>query len=75
MKENDMTQRIIPREEWLRRFKSEYRRRTGMTWEDSGSTDEDALSYHPSFSPLSAVLHQIEKYDLIDITVSDWRNP
>lgn len=54
---------------WLAAFKSEFLRRTGITWnEGAGLSDEDALdSYYPE-ETTEAVLHYIEKYDLEDIS-------
>jgi len=57
---------------WLSAFKAEYLRRTGITWEDGGHEDEDAKRYWPESTPEEAVLHQIEKYDLTDITKEIW---
>lgn len=55
--------------EWLVKFKAEYLRRTGITFENGGGTNEEAISrYFPNYDPVDAVLHQIEKYGLDDIT-------
>ena len=53
---------------WLKVFNTEFLRRTGITFKDGGGTDEQALRYWPRNSPLDAVLHQIEKYELVDMT-------
>ncbi len=63
-------------DEWLNLFKAEFKRRTGITWAESGNTDEDAKRWHDPdsvglrFEEASigdAVGAYIEKYDLIDL--------
>lgn len=59
----------LDKDQWLTVFKAEYLRRTGITFEDGGGTAEEAVDrYWPSDCPLDAVLHQIDKYGLDDIT-------
>ena len=56
--------------QWIAVFKEEYKRRTGITWnEDAGRTDEEALDrYFPETCPMDAVFDQMNKYDLVDVT-------
>lgn len=55
---------------WVRLFKAEFLRRTGITWADSGGTEHDAkLWYSPDASVSEMVEAVIEKYELNDITV------
>lgn len=55
--------------QWMQVFKAEYLRRTGITWEDGGGTEEEALDrYYPHDCPLDAVMHNMDKYGLDDIT-------
>lgn len=58
---------------WLRGFKIEFERRTGIKWnEDAGQTDEDAIAaYFPGEFP-QAVTQYIEKYNLIDLANKQW---
>lgn len=62
----------MDKSEWLAAFKAEYLRRTGITWEDGGQTDEDAIDRYFPDDVTESVLHQIEKYDLTDITTETW---
>lgn len=56
--------------DWLIDFKAEFLRRTGITWEDAGNTDQDALDrWDFDTHPNMAVSLYIEKYDLNDITL------
>lgn len=55
--------------QWIAVFKAEYLRRTGITWEEGGGTEKEALDrYWPHECPLDAVFHQMDKYGLIDVT-------
>jgi len=58
---------------WLIDFKAEFMRRTGITWEDAGNKDQDALDRYFEVGrervAEEAVSHYIEKYDLNDITL------
>jgi hypothetical protein len=59
----------LKQSDWLIDFKAEFLRRTGITWEDAGSDDQDALDrYYPQDVSESVSLY-IEKYDLNDITL------
>ena len=52
-------------ERWLASFKSEFKRRAGITWNgDAGSTDEDALDIYFPDDVTESVFHFIEKYGL-----------
>lgn len=63
----------MEKDQWVAEFCAEYQRRVGITIEDAGSSSEEiAERYWPGFTPLEAVLHQIDKYDLMDITEGGW---
>ena len=56
---------------WLAKFKAEFLRRTGITWnEGAGLEDKDAIDRYYPDEVGEAVGHYIEKYDLEDITAS-----
>jgi len=62
----------IKKQQWLASFKPEFERRTGITWEEGGNTDQDAIDRWcdgKKWTPPDwAVSFFIEKYDLKDIT-------
>jgi hypothetical protein len=62
------------KDEWFKAFEKEYVRRTGMkSFQDGGGAKEEAIKMYynnASYSVKDAVLQQIEKYDLMDITVN-----
>ena len=61
---------LIKRKTWLRDFNAEFKRRTGITWSDAGSTDRDATDqYYPQQDVSEAVSHHIWKHELTDITL------
>lgn len=65
--------RPVERDQWIVAFCSEYLRRTGITVQDGGQSPEEVADrYWPGTCPVDAVLHQIEKYDLDDITMQAW---
>lgn len=55
-------------QEWLAAFKAEFLRKTGITWEDSGAEDSDAIERYYPDDVKESVLHNMEKYDLDDVT-------
>jgi len=63
-------EKSLDKEQWLLVFKAEFRRRTGISIEDAGMDNEQAQQYWPQTAPLEAVFHQIEKYNLTDLTDS-----
>lgn len=67
--DRDVYSTSLDSQRWLEVFKKEYRRRTGITWnEDAGRTDEEALKYYfPKTCPFDAVHDQIVKYDLVEL--------
>jgi hypothetical protein len=73
--EHDLTENLDTQVQraWLIDFKAEFMRRTGITWEDAGNTDQDALDRYFEVGrervAEEAVSQYIEKYDLNDITL------
>ena len=60
-------------EEWKAAFEAELMRRAGLTWADACGDPEPLQSYFDDkTTPVDAVVHFIEKYDLIDMTVEPW---
>ena len=56
-------------EKWLTAYKVEYLSRTGLTVSDAGWTDQDVIdTYYLDYNPVDAVMDQIERYDLTDIS-------
>lgn len=55
-------------DEWLASFKAEFLRKTGITWEDAGLEDKDAIDRYFPEDVQDAVLQHMEKYDLDDVT-------
>lgn len=54
---------------WLRTFKAIYRRHTGITFGEGGGEDEEALDrYYPNHTPADAVILEMNRYGLIDVT-------
>lgn len=54
---------------WKYMFKSRYLERVGISWEDGGGDDEEMERYFDAnFSPGDAVQHQMDKYDLDDLS-------
>ena len=70
--EEDDEETLVQRA-WLIDFKAEFLRRTGITWEEGGNTDQDAIDrwcFHGDVTdPNIAVSFHIEKYELTDITL------
>ena len=54
---------------WLIDFNAEFKRRTGITWSDAGSTDRDAIDQYYPQDVSEVVSHHIWKHELTDITL------
>ena len=63
----EILQEISAERQWLINFKTEYKRRVGITYEDGGGDDEDAMRWYP-LPFAEAVQQEMDKYDLDDIT-------
>ncbi len=56
---------------WKYMFLHKYVERTGISWEDGGGDDEEMERYFDgNFTPSDAVQHQMDKYDLEDLTTT-----
>lgn len=56
---------------WKYMFEKRYKQRTGISWQDGGGDDEEAERYFDqNFTPEEAVQHQMDKYDLDDLTTT-----
>ena len=53
--------------DWVRMFREEYRLRVGHDWEEA---DAEAFYRHYGLTPHQAVLAEIEKWQLTDVTAA-----
>jgi len=57
-------------DQYRNRFNAEYERRTGITFDDAGGTDEEIGDYqYNGYTPSQAVSSEIARYDLTDAGV------
>jgi hypothetical protein len=60
-------------DQWFLWFQAEYKRRTGITWEEAcGDVEIPRLYHQANTSPHNAVLAEIEHFDLIDVSQEPW---
>ena len=58
----------MERVKWVADFKTEFLRRTGITWnEGAGMDDQDAFDRYYPEAVGESVQHYMDKYDLFDI--------
>ena len=58
---------------WLRVFDHEFRRRTGISWEEAcGDLSVPRMYFGERITPTNAVLAEIQHLDLTDLTLVPW---